>query len=157
MPATDLPLRVKRALVAIVNGSADVQAVTGRTTRNLVQWGSLAGAPRPVLAYHLVVAPQVGGLGDSRQFDLQLSAFADDTASEAADSIADRLLGVVEAILTPTAFAACTPPLEAVVIDLTRRDGSGAEADSVSDAGTLTTPPGAGARADLDVSLDVTA
>jgi len=107
--------KTREALVRVINGSALVQAVTGRTTRNIVEWEPEATVVRPVVAYQFIDGPQLATDGDTRSMLFQISASAD------TDAQANELLYAVENSLTQSAFLALPVPLDAFVERSIRR------------------------------------
>ena len=98
--ATDLLQRVKEAIVAILDTAAGIVAITERPDGNIVPWKDLSDATLPVLAYFIVTANEIGGIGDTRQVDIQFTASASD------DSVVNALLEQVELTFVEPAFAA---------------------------------------------------
>lgn len=106
--ATDLVERCIEAIVTIVNADSGMQALTGRTTRNLVPWGDIASleandlVPRlPVCAYAVIDASERGGIGDTRDIRLQITAYAaGDNAQAKANAMLERIeLGITQPLL----------------------------------------------------------
>lgn len=122
-----------------------MRTLCGRTTNLMLPWRSAITATKPVLALMVTANNRIGGIGDRRAVQCIAAAFAEGTGAQAkADDMTQRL----REILTPTAFQALTPSLDAVLVDVTDRDGE----DVVeSDSPTLV------ARSDLDFIVWVTA
>lgn len=118
--ATDLVQVVREGIFSILNTHASVVAVTGRATKNLVTFNTLAVRTErtPILAYLVVSAVEVAGNGDMRDVRTQFTADAEK------ESDINELLGVVERTLKQPAFAALTPPLNAKPIRRFRREFS---------------------------------
>lgn len=137
---TDIEDRTARALVAILNADAGVQAITGRTRRNLVAWGDVNDAELPVLAYQFIDGEEIGGAGDNRFLNYQITAIADgDGARSMTAALMERIeLGITEPLLAAQGLDAC--PL--------RRRRRSVPMEGEASRGTN--------RADIDLTLWVT-
>ncbi len=112
---TDIVQVMRVAVVRVLNANADIQAITGRTTRNIVEWEPEAIVERPVIAYQFIVGSELAADGDTREMEFQFSA------SAATDATAHELLGAVERALTQISFLSLAVPLDAMVIRRFRR------------------------------------
>lgn len=99
----DVERQLGNAVVAILTAHAGVQAITGRTSRNIVPDDDIGAAALPCFSYLLVTSEEVGGTGDNRAFTLQLSAFAEGPNAKATTQ---DLVELAETALSVTAFAA---------------------------------------------------
>jgi hypothetical protein len=135
--ATDLLQRAREAVVQVLDQHPAVAALTGRLSQNIVAWGSLADATRPVLAY-FVVADGLGPVENARAITVQFAAFA----GAGDEALANELVALVPELITASSLAALPAPfaLDAFVESWQRR---GAAPDPESEA----------ARADLDLTL----
>jgi hypothetical protein len=113
--AEDLIQVTREAIVAVVDSHADIVAITGRDAENIVAWNPDAPVERPVVAYQFITGSQRAADGDTRSLLFQFSASAHTEAE------ANELLGVVERILTQSAFLSLSNPLDAFVERSTRR------------------------------------
>lgn len=104
---TDIVQAVQEAIVAALSSDATVQAITGRTSENVIDWNSLTTEALPVIAYLVSAAREVGGLAYTWDVDVQLSAFA--TVNADANRLAERARVV---LIAPT-FASLPNPLDA--------------------------------------------
>lgn len=138
---TDIEDRLARGLVAILNADPGVQAITGRTTGNVVAWSADVTAALPVIAYQLVELVEIGGTGDNRDAEYQLTAIAE---GNGARSMVAALLERIEQALTWAAFDA--QGLDALVRRRRRRVVPAT--DSEASRGL--------ARADLDLTIWIT-
>lgn len=87
------------AMVAIVEGDAELRTLFGRTARIIVAWNTLAKSPlTPVLTWAPIVATESGDFRD--QVEVQLTAFAK------SEDIANKAVFQCKKILTNPAFAA---------------------------------------------------
>lgn len=117
MPPTDLIERAKIAIVAVINSSPDIQAITGRADNNVTAWNADMTAVLPVIAYRMPVAtPGGGAIGDTRELVITFSAFAP------TESVCNALLEVLETIRWAPALAALSQPLDAYFRNPVRRD-----------------------------------
>jgi hypothetical protein len=96
--ATDPVQILREAIVAVLDTHADVVAITGRATENVVAWGNLGDIPvanreAGIIAYHAIVASEV----------------------------ANELVNVVRRVVIGQAFHALVPPIDAVVTNRVRR------------------------------------
>lgn len=107
--STDIKQRVKEATVAVLDTHPRIVAITGRAKNNIVPFGALSTAILPVLAYLIVVGRGVGGLGDTRNMSVQITAAADDPRA-----VSD-LIEVIEDVYDAPAFGALPIPLKAYV------------------------------------------
>lgn len=136
---------VRNAITTITNADTTMRTLCGRTTNLILPWRTAVAAQKPVIAYQLAANNRTGGIGDQRRVQVLTAAFAEGTGAQAkVEAMTQRL----REILTPTAFQALTPSLDAVVLELTDRDGD----DDGDD-----TSPTATARSDLDLLIKVTA
>ena len=116
MPATDVIQKLDEAVVTIVNADATMRTLCGRSTGLIAPWQDIGDATLPIIVYQLVVADQVGGLGDARVATMTLGAFSEGNNAKAnANALMERL----EQLLTYTALA--TQGLDAAVRRWTRR------------------------------------
>lgn len=106
---TDLEDRTARALVAILNADAGVQAITGRTSGNVVAWKNANDAELPVIAFLFLDGEEIGGAGDNRFFNYQLTAIAEgDGARSMTAALMERIeLGITEPLLAAQGLDAC--------------------------------------------------
>jgi hypothetical protein len=134
---TDIIERSIRAVVAVLQASADIQSILGRSTDMVTAWSAEMPATLPIIAYRYVVATPTGGAGDTREIMFNFSAFA------ATESVANDLLGTVENLPWAVALAALNPALDGCMLNPVRRP---IPWDSDADA----------YRADLEMTLYVT-
>lgn len=106
---TDLEDKAARALVAILGSDAGVQAITGRTTGNVLAWDGYSDAALPVILYQFIDGEEIGGAGDNRFFVYQLTAIAEgDGARSKSAALVERIeLGVTEPALAAQGLNAC--------------------------------------------------
>lgn len=112
---SDLIQDTRLAVVSILDSDSAVQAITGRTSANVVAWNPDAIVELPILAYQFIAAPELAADGDTREVQFQFSA------SAVTESQAHALLGAVEMALTQTAFLILASPLDAFVTRRVRR------------------------------------
>lgn len=112
---SDIVQDTRVAIVRVLNADAEVQGITGRTERNVVEWEPEAVVTRPVIAYQFIDADELAADGDTREMLFQLSASAD------TDAQAHALLGAAEQALTQPAFLSLSRPLDAYVVRRIRR------------------------------------
>lgn len=99
MPVTDQEQLLREALVTVLTADADVQALTGRATRNVLERDTLAAdVSLPVLAYDLLATDMGAG-----QADLLLTAV---TNGANAGAVARALLEAAADALTHAALLA---------------------------------------------------
>src|SRR5688572_18440988 len=91
--------RLRESIFSVLNTHADIVALTGRSTHNVVPRSTSAFANTPVLTYFVVTAPEVAADGDTRRVTVQFTAAASD------DPTVNALLHVVEEVLDIDAFA----------------------------------------------------
>lgn len=124
-PPTDLIERAKIAVVAVLDANAQISAVTGRASGNMIAWATEGEAEQPVIAYRATVGTRGGAApanGDGREVMFLFSAIAE-TEPEA-----NALLEIIEggwlppAIVWVTALAAQNPPLDGYFYNPVRRD-----------------------------------
>jgi hypothetical protein len=130
--AIDPVQRLSEAIVAIVNASAAVQALTGTSTDSVVRWKRrrkmlAAGSPR--LAYLAGPATIAGGLGETYDVDVTMRA----VATNARD--ANALLRTSVEALTPNAFEG--QDCDAVVLDTTYDNPADDDGESAADAAAV--------------------
>jgi hypothetical protein len=116
--ATDIIQIVDEAVVAILDTHADIIAITGQPSENIVSWATIADDPRPKvpkLAYLFVVAPELAADGETWEVQIQL------TADAPKDAQRNELLGVCARVLDQPAFLALTPAVDAFAIRRIRR------------------------------------
>lgn len=113
--SNDIIQVTREAVVEIIDAHADIIAITGRDSDNIVAWNPDQEIERPVIAYQFIDAGQLASDGDTRNPLIQFSATAEDEAT------ANELLGVVEQILTQEAFLSLSTPLDAFVERSIRR------------------------------------
>jgi hypothetical protein len=102
-PHSDVFERLRQATVAIVDGLAAVQAITGRASANCVAWDSVGEAARPVVVYKIIVLGQNGESGDGREGVVQFTAVAENNN---ADRTVNELLKAIEDGYTASALYA---------------------------------------------------
>jgi S-adenosylmethionine synthetase len=118
--ATD-PIQILReAIVAVLDTHADVVAITGRATENVVAWGNLgdvsvANREAGIIAYHVLVSSEVAADQNPEDTPVQFGAVA------AEESIANELVNVVRRVINGQAFQALVPPIDAFVTNRVRR------------------------------------
>jgi hypothetical protein len=132
---------LREAIIAVLDTHADIVAITGRGTENIVAWGSLGSlddATRAlgVIAYHVIVGSEVAADQNAEAHLVQFAAVA------AEESVANELIGVVTRVLDGPAFLALVPPLDARAENRIRRP---APFDPEEDL----------ARSDIDITLHV--
>ncbi len=114
--ANDLLQLVREAIVSIVDTDPEIFALTGRLSRNIVSFNSLDDAPNgPIIAYLIVVGTELASDGDTRDLVVQFTASAEKEAT------VQELLGVLERIVSASAFAALASPLDAFPVRRVRR------------------------------------
>ncbi len=106
MSASDAIQRVSEAVQAIIDADAGVQAITGRSSENIVRFNLRRVPRRPGLAYLCTQAENAGGVGENWHVSLVLRAEAiGDAATEiSAPAQANALVRAGFAALTPQAF-----------------------------------------------------
>ena len=134
----DIIERSMVAIVAALDAHAQIQAITGRASGNIVAWNAGMAAELPVLAYRYTIAtPGGGAIGDTREILWLFSAIAP------TESATNALLEVVEGILWAPTLAALTPPLDGYMRNPVRRQIPWDETDD-------------NYRSDLELTLTVT-
>lgn len=108
----DIIQATREAIVASLDNRAEITAITGRTPSagdapNILPWRDDTGNLLPALAYLVVVGRELGAPGDTREIDVQISAFATD------ESVVNALLEVCENVLIAPTFSALPTPLDA--------------------------------------------
>ena len=137
--ANDPIQKLREAIVAVLDAHADVAAITGRATENVVAWGNLGAVgietkQAGLIAYHFIVSPEVAADQKPQRPVIQFGAVA------AEESIANELIGVI-ARIDAKDFLALVPPLDAHVTNRVRRSAP------TDDEGI--------ARADIDITLQI--
>jgi hypothetical protein len=101
MSAPDAIQRVSEAAATIIDADSAVQAITGRSSNNIVRYGRRSlDLPRPIIAYLADSAAIRGGVGENYTVSLILRA----EAEKAAD--VNALLRAAITALTTTALFA---------------------------------------------------
>lgn len=113
--SNDIVELTREAVVSIIDTHASIVAITGRASENIVAWDPDTEVDRPVIAYQFITAPPLAADGDTRLMLFQFSASAEDEAT------VHELLGLVEQVLTQTAFLSLPTPLDAFVDRSVRR------------------------------------
>lgn len=113
--ASDIIQQSREAIVAVLDAYPPIQALTGRSSGNVVAWNPEAVVELPVIAYQFVTGPELAADGDTRELLFQFSASGED------ESTAHELLGAVEQALSQLAFLALSPPFDAFVARSIRR------------------------------------
>ncbi len=94
------------AMVAIFNGDSAVQAVTERTTLNLVPRGAQVYEENlPVMTYFIVTSPQERGMKGRRSVLVQLEAWAREDRPNVFSAL-ETLMDRAEALFVGTQFTA---------------------------------------------------
>lgn len=117
---------VRNGVKTIVTADTTIQSLTGKTSLILLPWESALVATKPIGAIMVSANNRQGGTGDRRRVQVIIGWFAE---GNGAQGKVDDLTQRTREILTPAAFQALTPALDAVVLELTDRDGTG-EADA---------------------------
>jgi len=109
---------VSEAVAQIIDGDAGVQAITGRSSNNIVRYKPRDRRTPPILAYLATDATRRGGIGVNWDVavTLQAEAIGDATAGLSAAAQANALLAAAVDSLTVQAFA--TAGIDAVVLEL---------------------------------------
>jgi len=98
-----LPFR--DALIAVYDADSAVQAVTGRTTLNLVARGAQVYEENlPALTYFIITSPQKRGIKGARRISVQFEAWARDDKPNVF-SIMETLMDRAEALFVGTTLA----------------------------------------------------
>lgn len=118
--ATDKIQIIREAIVKVLDTRAEIAAITGRNSKNLVAWngiGKASDADRNtgIIAYQVITSKEVAA--DANPFDVlvQFGAVA------AEESIANEIIGAIHLTLDAQAFMALVPPLDARVTGRLRR------------------------------------
>jgi hypothetical protein len=143
--ATSYTKLIRNGLRTIADADTTLRTLTGRTTRILVPWSTIGTATKPVLVCMVSANNRIGGDGDKRRVQVLVAAFAEGTGAQ---TKVDDMIQRVREMLTPAAFQALTPTLDAWVAEKTDRDGGD---ESAADSTTTTTNT---ARADLDLIIE---
>jgi hypothetical protein len=141
--ATDLVHRVCAAIVAILDGDAGVQAITGSASGNVMRWGAPSrDVVQPRLLYMPLTGSPVGGTGDTRDVAVQLTAVAAGAGAQA------KCYALIERVELAIDFAALDAQgLDAIPLDrLFRRYEGPVDPEGGEEQ----------ARADVDILIRVT-
>lgn len=122
-PIEDLIDRAKIAVVAVLDTHAQISAITGRASGNLIPWDAEIETEKPVVAYRATIGtPGGSAIGDTREIMFLFSAVAD------SDSESLALLSAIEGGHTPPkivwapALVALVPPLDGFFMNPVRRE-----------------------------------
>ncbi len=156
MAVTDIVTLITNAWIAVMNADTGVQALTGRTERNVRPWGALFPpdpkepintALFPVYTFAQPFLTEEGGAGDNRTYSTTITAWADTQSASGTgrspQELCDHMIERVEKGITE-------PLLSAQGVDAApwRRTRRGVEGDREGSRGL--------ARSDIDLDLFVT-
>ena len=126
--ATSCTALVRNGIKTIANADTTLRSLTGKTSLILLPWETAVTAVKPVGAIMVSANNRVGGDGDRRRVQVLIGWFAEGTGAQSkVDALAQR----TREMLTPTAFQALTPTLDAFVREAIDRDGVGEVVDTV--------------------------
>jgi hypothetical protein len=118
--ATSCTALVRNGIKTIANADTTLRTLTGKTSLILVPWETVAATSKPVGAIMVSANNRVGGDGDRRRVQVLIGWFAEGNGAQAK---VDALVQRTREMLTPAAFQALTPALDAVAFDFVDRDG----------------------------------
>lgn len=112
--ANDFVRKLKIAIDTALDTHADIVALTGRDTDNIVSANAKKEIELPLVVYDFITAVQIAADQDTRDARIQFSADADE------EGVADELLGVIERVFDQPLLASLSTPLDAQVVSSIR-------------------------------------
>jgi hypothetical protein len=118
--ATDPIQQLREAIVAVLDTRAEIAALTGRASENIVAWGNVgsvsdANRRAGIIAYHVIVGGEVAADQQPEDVIVQFGAVAGE------ESIANELINLVRRFVNGTQFQTLGTPLDVVATNRVRR------------------------------------
>jgi len=112
---------LQTGLVSLYNGDSAVEAITGRTSQNLIQRRALTTKKLPVVTYHVIVERELGGSQNRRRAIVQIEAWGDPEQGHTLNDLS-ALIDRAEALFTSVNLAGESPSVDTAVFLGQRRD-----------------------------------
>jgi hypothetical protein len=143
--ATSCTALIRNGIKTIANADTTLRSLTGKTSLILLPWETALTAVKPAGAIMVSANNRVGGSGDRRRVQVLIGWFAEGNGAQAK---VDALVQRTREVLTPAAFQALTPSLDAFV-----RWSDSADRDGINETDATTPTNIVSAQLDLIVEL----
>jgi hypothetical protein len=143
--ATSCSALVRNGIKTIANADTTLRTLTGKTSLILLPWETALAAVKPAGAIMVSANNRAWGLGDRRRVQVLIGWFAE---GNGAQTKVDALVQRTREMLTPAAFQALSPALDAFV-----RWGDSGDRDGIDEADATTPTNIVSAQLDLVVEL----